>query len=1442
MHLKQLLNLAFKKYVQTTLILSSFFFLFLISASPIYAVTRYVNADSDGTASNPTRAFDHPSYTANDSYQTLTAAYGAASAGDVLEFSGGTTSKSYLGMTFSMQRANLTVRGSTIANHNGEVIINYNSGGGTYTMGLNANGMTLDRITVSREGGTNTQYGLRVFLDDATIRNVTIKNTTGFGVSVEATADNTLFENFRMDTSTIAGANALQGFNGFTMRNAILSGMDLTGIGGISFQSSATAYTLDNVVFDGISSGSVLPTSGATVNLTNCVITGSGFNTQRAIYGTGGTVNTTNCFLQGPLKIPDVIAEGGVTWNSSNDITGQYSYYTRTKENLGYIMIGIDDRHNVDHFKAIADYAKTNYGMTMSFYVHDTGNLSSDNKTKMQQLYLDGHEIALHSRDHTNMGVAGPMSITYTGAASNIAFVVSSSGTSLSLTGSADTQGPIDLTAAANDTVGELCTTIEAWTNYTCTLTGTVDAPTRTFVPSITLKDASMSLPQNSARIPLYDDNTGPSNRFLTREVTTAITELEAAMHENPATSGYQTKTFAYPYSQKTTAITDWIRTNTDLISVRAVGTDTLATRSWLGNINVFFISNAYSTDNIRGTGYDSLNAAQKEARVKEAARAMVTYASLGMVTGYVGHNESQDLSLEELEWLVDEIAVYDDVANVQLITQEDIVEEIIDSGDWSDGGSGAWTRTFSGSADYRPRYQSQMINAGITVSGRSSDIAGNPLVGNPDMGAYEFQAPASPTSLAQYKSDGSTTIVSAAWTNETTVVLKFLMSSVNVVDQLTPEVEVRTNATAFTDAVTHSGTAVDFTGTPVLGTVTVTGLSTNTQYHWQARASNEASGGTWTSMGGNPDFGVDTTAPVTNDSGISASWVTSAPVAVSLNCTDTSGSGCATTYHTTDGTTPTTGSTTGSSFNISVDGTYTIKYFSVDNVGNQESVKTAANQVRLDTTAPTVPGTPSTVTPTNQTTPTWSWPASTDATSGLANPAYSVQWSTASDFSVVTGSGTSNTNSFLHSIPLADGTWYFRVRATDVAGNNSSYSSNGSVVIDTDGPVISNIDATPGTTTAEITWDTDEVSSSQVNYGLTISYGSTTVLEDTAPRVTSHSVDLSGLSACTEYHYRVRSIDAASNESVSTDNTFTTTGCPSPVPSPSPSPAPSVSPSPSPSPDPSPTPSSETSDTSTTHNFGPVANNAKPPQCNANPPSSAPSVSITSYGTNSVRLRWNSIDPVTHYGVYFRRNSDGAEYGATNIGNVSTYTIDNLNGQSSYTFEVFGINDCAPGPRGQVVSRVIRGGSVALAPLGVAEDAPAEVASTSGEAYPLKIKVADADDQPVVGVNVDIPTASASATTDNRGTAAFNSIPAGPQQIEVAFNGETIRKDVNVDESTAKSTVVVKVAEDEKEAELAETGTTLPIALVAGVMTTVTVGGAALYLFMRKSGTTPQP
>ena len=124
-----------------------------------------------------------------------------------------------------------------------------------------------------------------------------------------------------------------------------------------------------------------------------------------------------------------------------------------------------------------------------------------------------------------------------------------------------------------------------------------------------------------------------------------------------------------------------------------------------------------------------------------------------------------------------------------------------------------------------------------------------------------------------------------------------------------------------------------------LLGTQTVTAHD---------RAGNTASSGF--------DVTEDVTAPSTTDDTASTgpSWQT-APVTVTLTPTDAR-AGVAATYYTTDGSVPTTSSDEGTSIDLTSDGVYTIRYFSVDNVGNVEPVRTAFTTIRIDQTSPSLP------------------------------------------------------------------------------------------------------------------------------------------------------------------------------------------------------------------------------------------------------------------------------------------------------------------------------------------------------------------------------------------------------------------------------------------------------------------------------------------------------
>jgi hypothetical protein len=92
----------------------------------------------------------------------------------------------------------------------------------------------------------------------------------------------------------------------------------------------------------------------------------------------------------------------------------------------------------------------------------------------------------------------------------------------------------------------------------------------------------------------------------------------------------------------------------------------------------------------------------------------------------------------------------------------------------------------------------------------------------------------------------------------------------------------------------------------------------------------------------------------------------------------------------------------------------------------------------------------------------------------------------------------------------------------------------------DTTPPVISGVTSRDvNQNGATVSWTTNEPSTSQVDFGSTSSYGSSTALNTNLD--IAHTQVVAGLAANTTYHYRVRSTDAAGNSAASGDLTFAT-------------------------------------------------------------------------------------------------------------------------------------------------------------------------------------------------------------------------------------------------------------------------------------------------------------
>jgi chitodextrinase len=201
----------------------------------------------------------------------------------------------------------------------------------------------------------------------------------------------------------------------------------------------------------------------------------------------------------------------------------------------------------------------------------------------------------------------------------------------------------------------------------------------------------------------------------------------------------------------------------------------------------------------------------------------------------------------------------------------------------------------------------------------------------------------------------------------------------------------------------------------------------------------------------------------------------------------------------------------------------------------NSSGVPSVASWVHLpapyeDTTPPSAPS-GLTATATTSSSVSLSWTASTDNVGVIG---YNILRNG-------TKVGTSTTTSYTDNNVASGTTYTYTVTAFDAAGNVSPASNSATVTTpaSTTPPVISNVSVSPANTTATVTWTTDKPSTSQVTYGITTAYGSTTTLDTTL--VTAHSQTLSGLTSGQLYHFSVASTDGSGNTASSADSTFTT-------------------------------------------------------------------------------------------------------------------------------------------------------------------------------------------------------------------------------------------------------------------------------------------------------------
>lgn len=354
--------------------------------------------------------------------------------------------------------------------------------------------------------------------------------------------------------------------------------------------------------------------------------------------------------------------------------------------------------------------------------------------------------------------------------------------------------------------------------------------------------------------------------------------------------------------------------------------------------------------------------------------------------------------------------------------------------------------------------------------------------------------------------------------------------------------------------------TMLDTASSVGVHSVTLTGLTPNTTYYYQAK-SDDASGNTGTdNNGGNgytfttlqgPNISNVTTESIDNESA-TVKWITdissNSYVVYSTNADLSSlteaGSAASATAHSVE----ISSLTQGTKYYYYVKSTDGSSNLATDNNGGEYYTFTTTQ----DTTAPTI-----------------TFDSSANITN-ITNSSATISWTTNElatsivDYGTTISYGNNETNTNLntdHSFTISDlapeTIYYFKISSTDDNDNtatddNSSagYTFTTLSLFDTTAPTISSVSVgTPNPTSVVVTWTTSESSSSLVDFGTTTDYGTTQ--GNSIDAVTSHSVTLTGLTPSTDYYARVKSIDSAGN--IATDDnsgsghSFTTADSPDP-------------------------------------------------------------------------------------------------------------------------------------------------------------------------------------------------------------------------------------------------------------------------------------------------------
>jgi hypothetical protein len=149
-------------------------------------------------------------------------------------------------------------------------------------------------------------------------------------------------------------------------------------------------------------------------------------------------------------------------------------------------------------------------------------------------------------------------------------------------------------------------------------------------------------------------------------------------------------------------------------------------------------LSGQIDNTSIKGDGYDSLSDVDKELRIRGSIRAIATSArNNGSFRNLLSENANV-FTAQEWTWLCSELSLYKSTGMVSTNFSA-MTGMIRNSGLWTALPNGYYIRDFSnGTNNLGLLSGSPLLQQGLQITNRVTDILGNVVGTSPDIGAYQ--------------------------------------------------------------------------------------------------------------------------------------------------------------------------------------------------------------------------------------------------------------------------------------------------------------------------------------------------------------------------------------------------------------------------------------------------------------------------------------------------------------------------------------------------------------------------------------------------------------------------------------------------------------------------------------------------------------------------------